>query len=521
MSDILFNGQTLSTKDIFNLAYHTHTAGICPDSLQRNNQSRAVLDEIAIKNKPIYGVNTGFGELVYRFVDKQHETQLQENLVLSHAAGVGNYFDKPTCRAILASRINALCKGYSAVTETLLERLLLLLNSDIIPAIPEIGSLGASGDLGPLAHLAVVLIGQGYVYHNDEVVSTPRAFQIKNISPIKLLFKEGLALINGTSAMVGLGSLLIEKSITQIRQAEIISALVLENQRASTSPFQAQGHELAKPHQGQVDSAQNILNLFADSELVVSHDSICEEMVQSDQEVYIQKAYTLRCIPQIVGAIRDTLYHAQSVMNQELNSANDNPLFFDDIVFHGGNFHGQPVAFVLDYLAIGLTQLGVTSERRLNRLLNRYLSNGLPDFLVKGGDHGLSCGLAGAQYPATAMVAENRVLSTPASIQSIPSNGDNQDVVSMGLIAGRQANTILENNHYILAIELIAAAQAVDIAKQYNSLGTYGKMTYDFLRELTPLIDKDQFMRDHIEKVASSLSEGLLETKIAQKLALA
>jgi MIO-dependent L-tyrosine 2,3-aminomutase len=413
----------------------------------------------------------------------------------------------------VAARLNALAKGYSAVRPALLERLALYLNEGITPAIPEIGSLGASGDLGPLAHIASTIIGEGYVLRSGKRVETGAVLRERGIEPLELKFKEGLALINGTSAMTGLGSLVVGQALTQVRQAEIVTALVLETLLASTSPFGAEGHDIARPHQGQIDTAHNMRLLLAGSGLAVEHAELRRQAQEQKQngevhrtEVYLQKAYTLRAIPQVVGAVRDTLYHAVNKLEIELNSSNDNPLFFEGKeIFHGANFHGQPIAFVMDFVTIALTQLGVFSERRTNRLLNRHLSD-LPEFLVAA-DPGLNCGFAGAQYPATALVAENRTIG-PASTQSVPSNGDNQDVVSMGLISARNARRVLWNNDKILAVEYLAAAQAVDVSGRYEQLSPAAKVTYDAIRSLVPTLGRDRYMGDDIELIAAALSQG-------------
>jgi len=511
----VINGNNLSIEDTYNVAFNKQEIKISAESIDSIKRSRKQFEDIVNKDIPVYGVTTGYGEMIYILIDKDKETELQHNLVKSHAAGVGSYFSREESRAILLARINSLARGHSAVTEQLVDRLVFYLNNDIIPVIPEVGSLGASGDLAPLAHIAVSLIGEGYVLSSsNQPMPTKEALKKFGLSPLNLKFKEGLATINGTSAMTGIGALVLHKSYEQVRQAEIITVLVLENQKASSSPFLAEGHE-AKPHKGQIDCAANLRKLMEGSKLITSHQNLRNDLAAQKKgdvtptNVYLQKAYSLRCIPQVLGGVRDTIYHVDKIVTTELNSSNDNPLFFEGIdeVFHGANFHGQPVAFVMDFLSIALTQLGVLSERRTNRLLNRFLSNGLPEFLVKN-NPGLNCGFAGAQYPATALVAENRVICSPASIQSIPSNGDNQDVVSMGLIAARNTKKILENNYYILAVELMSAAQAIDIAAQYDLLSKQSKVVYDTVRSVIPSLEQDRYMSDDIYKLANLIKGG-------------
>ncbi|UNO42965.1 tyrosine 2,3-aminomutase [Streptomyces sp. MST-110588] len=512
-----FDGESLRIADVRRVAEERVPCEVTEKALARAARSREIFEATVRDDVPVYGVTTGYGEMIYMLVDTAKEVELQTNLVRSHSAGVGPLFDERESRAILAARLNALSKGYSAVRPELLERLALYLTEGITPAIPQIGSLGASGDLAPLAHLAATVIGEGYVLKDGKRVETGPVLRSLGIEPLQLRFKEGLALINGTSAMTGLGCLVASGGMEQVRQAEIITALVVEVLQASASPFQPEGHNLARPHRGQMDTAANMRVLTHGSRLLRDHSDLRREAQESKHggegvhrtDVYIQKAYSLRAIPQILGAVRDTLYHAQEKLEIELNSANDNPLFFEgEEIFHGANFHGQPIAFAMDFTTIALTQLGVLSERRTNRLLNRHLSDGLPEFLVAG-DPGLNSGFAGAQYPATALVAENRTIG-PASTQSVPSNGDNQDVVSMGLISARNARRVLANNQRILAVELLAAAQAVDIARRYDGLSPVAQGTYEAVRSLVPSLDHDRWMSDDIETIAGALSEGAI-----------
>jgi MIO-dependent L-tyrosine 2,3-aminomutase len=513
---VQIDGETLDIPGVRRVAEDRSPCEVPPAALNRATKSRAVFEDIARQDIPIYGVTTGYGEMIYMLVSTAKENELQTNLVRSHSAGVGPLFAEDESRAIVAARLNALARGYSAVRPEVLQRLALYLNEGIVPAIPELGSLGASGDLAPLSHVATSLIGEGYVLGPNGKVPTAQVLRERGIEPLSLRFKEGLALINGTSAMTGVGALVLHRAYTQLRQAEIVTALIVETLQGSTSPFLAEGHDLARPHQGQIDTAANMRALTSGSTLTVEHARLREQVAEGADEsgdgvsrtrVYLQKAYSLRAIPQVLGAVRSTLDHAANTVRIELNSSNDNPLFFEgQEIFHGANFHGQPVAFVMDYTTIALTQLGVLSERRTNRVLNRHLNYGLPEFLVAG-DPGLNSGFAGAQYPATALVAENRTIA-PASTQSVPSNGDNQDVVSMGLIATRNARRVLANNQYILAVEFLAAAQAVDISERRDGLSPASRATYEKVRELAPTLDVDRYMADDIEAVAAALARG-------------
>ncbi|HYN93375.1 MAG TPA: tyrosine 2,3-aminomutase [Pilimelia sp.] len=524
---VTVDGASLDIAAVRRVAHDRAPVEVAPEALARAAKNRLLFEDIVRQDIPVYGVTTGYGEMIYMLVDPSKEVELQTNLVRSHSAGVGPTFGETEARAIVTARLNALAKGHSAVRPEVLERLALYLNLGLTPAIPEIGSLGASGDLAPLAHLASTLIGEGYLVRDGARVPTGPVLREHGIQPLQLRFKEGLALINGTSAMTGVGSLVVGRALEQVRQAEIVTALVIEALQGSTSPFLAEGHDVARPHQGQIDTAANLRALIRGSELTVEHAQLRQQMTDGKEtgrsvqrtQVYLQKAYSLRAIPQVLGAVRDTLYHATGKLDIELNSANDNPLFFEgQEIFHGANFHGQPIAFAMDFVTIALTQLGVLSERRTNRLLNRHLSYGLPEFLVQG-DPGLNSGFAGAQYPATALVAENRTIG-PASTQSVPSNGDNQDVVSMGLISARNARRVLGNNQTILAVELLAAAQAVDLADRYAGLSPAGKAAYGLVRSLVPTLDRDRFMADDIETAAAALTRGDLLAAVTDTVEL-
>jgi len=518
---VLLDGETLDIPGVRRIADDDRPCEVAPAALARAAKSRAMFEDIVRQDIPVYGVTTGYGEMIYMLVDPAREVELQTNLVRSHSAGVGPLFSRRESRAIVAARLNALAKGHSAVRPDVLERLALYLNLGITPAIPEIGSLGASGDLAPLSHVACTVIGEGYVLDGSGKVPTAAVLRRHGIEPLELRFKEGLALINGTSAMTGVGALVVDQALVQVRQAEIVTALVVEALKGSTSPFLPEGHDIARPHQGQIDTAANLRALMRGSLSTVEHSDLRKQVAATKEDgkdvtrtdVYLQKAYSLRAIPQILGSVRDTLTHATNKIYIELNSANDNPLFFEgQEIFHGANFHGQPVASVMDFVTIALTQLGVLSERQSNRLLNRHLSYGLPEFLVTG-DPGLNSGFAGAQYPATALIAENRTIG-PASTQSVPSNGDNQDVVSMGLIAARNARRVLRNNDTILALEYLAAAQAVDISGRYHDLSPASRATYDHVRSMVPTLDRDRYMADDLETVTAALARGELAAAV-------
>ncbi|WP_370937624.1 tyrosine 2,3-aminomutase [Amycolatopsis sp. cg13] len=504
------DGAKLDLDGVRRIAEGRAPCAVTPAALAAAEKNRASFENLVRRGVPVYGVTTGYGELVHHPVGAGDEVALQTNLIRSHSTGVGPLFAEDEVRAMLTARLNALAKGCSAVRPAVLERLAAYLNLRITPAVPEIGSLGASGDLAPLAHVAGTLIGEGYVLENGERTPTGPVLRRHGIVPLQLLAKEGLALINGTSAMTGIGALVVSRALDQVRQAEIISALVVEVLRGSTGPFLAEGHERARPHPGQIDTAANLRTLLSGTGLAVDHAELSRQARSGDEEVYLQKAYTLRAVPQVLGAVRDTLRHAETALRTELNSANDNPLFFgrdtEEAIFHGANFHGQPIAFAMDFCTIALTQLGVFSERRTHRLLNRHLNDGMPEFLIAQSP-GLHSGLAGAQYPASALVAENRTIA-PASTQSVPANADNQDVVSMGLISARNARRVLANNNWILAVELLAAAQAVDVSGRYSHLSPLGRVTYHHVRAIAPALREDRYLSDEIEALAAAIARG-------------
>jgi histidine ammonia-lyase/tyrosine ammonia-lyase len=419
----------------------------------------------------MYGVNTGFGELAHVAVPPRHMTTLQVNLLRGHAGGTGTPFGEPVVRAILTARINALARGYSGVAATTLKLMVDMLNAGIHPVIPEQGSLGASGDLAPLSHMALPLIGEGEVTLDGERLPAAVALDRHGLKPVILGFKEGLALINGTSAMTGAACIALADAYARAEVAILLSGLVTECLRGSTRAFDARGHEL-KGHRGQIRVAACMRSLLAGSQLTREHAELMSSIEAQvtgamgvvDTGVYIQNAYALRCIPQILGPVLDTLDFCRSIIERELNSCNDNPLILDsaDASFHGGNFHGQYVAAACDYLAIALTEIGVLAERQLNRLVDPALNGELPDFLALS-DSGLACGFMGAQYTATSIASENLDLAAPSSVKSIPSNGQNQDVVSMGLNAARRCLRLNQNLAAILAVLGGACYQAAHL----------------------------------------------------------
>ena len=443
------DGHSLTLEQLRKLARGEAQAQLSTEAIKQVKRSRTVVDEAVKSGLAIYGISTGFGKFKDVFIQPEDRKQLQTNLLLSHAAGVGPSFDRETCRAMMALRANALAKGYSGVRLELLELLIKCLNAGITPVVPEQGSLGASGDLAPLSHLALLLIGRGTAEFDGRIMPGAEALERAGLQAIELEAKEGLALTNGTQLMSALGGQLVLRTEYLTKLADIIGAMSLEAQLGSVRAFSHKIQDV-RPHPGQLASAENLRKLLHGSEIMESHKD-CP---------LVQDAYSLRCMPQVHGATRQAARHAREVFEIEVNSATDNPLVFEDEILSGGNFHGQPLAIVLDYLAIAIAELANISERRTERLVNPALSNGLPAFLTMYG--GTDSGFMIAQYTAAALVSENKVLAHPASVDSIPTSANQEDHVSMGATSGRKARMILNNCVNVLAIELLCAAQGLD-----------------------------------------------------------
>ncbi|WP_169806861.1 tyrosine 2,3-aminomutase [Actinomadura macra] len=469
---MLVRGEGLTVDDV-------HRVAIDGEKVQLDDVQLGVVQKTCdrvqswgVEGQPIYGVTTGFGEMVYMSIPPKFGEELQENLLRTHAAGGGPLFSDDVVRAMLLSRLNCLIKGYSGIDADVLRLMADFLNRGIHPIVPQQGSLGASGDLAPLSHLALPLIGAGQVRYRGEVRDAASVLAEAGLERVRLGYKHGLALINGTSAMTGAASLALVRAERLLRQAMWTSAAFIQAMGGSTSAFAENGHVL-KNHRGQTEIARVIGRLLTGSGLTREHAEIMKmisaargddgEVVQVEE--YLQNAYTLRCVPQILGPVLDAIHYCQGIVEEELNSCNDNPLIFDspETIFHGGHFHGQYVAMVSDFLNIALTEVGVLAERQLNRLLDPHLNVSYPAFLAIG-DEGLFSGLQGSQYLATSIAAENLDLAAPASVKTIPSNGQNQDVVSMGLIAARKSLQLVENVQTILSVLTAACYQAAGLA---------------------------------------------------------
>jgi len=423
---------------------------LAPAAVRQMNASRALIDRLAAGEDPIYAVNTGVGLLADKRIARDQLDQLQRNVIRSHCAGVGEPLAREVVRAMMLIRANVLAKGLSGIRPVVAERLCDLLNHGVTPVVPSQGSVGASGDLAPLAHMALVLIGEGEAEFEGGVLSGAEALRRAGIEPITLHPKEGISLINGTQAMLAIGCLELEAIQVLVDTADVICAMTLDALRGTTRAFDERIHA-ARPHPGQLESAARLRRLLEGSEIRQSHMG-CGR---------VQDAYSLRCAPQVHGAVRDTLAAAGQVFAIELNSATDNPLVFGEEILSGGNFHGEPLAFQLDFLAVALCALAGISERRIDRLVNPALNEELPPFLA--GNAGLESGLMMVQVTAASLVAENRVLAHPASTGSITTSGNKEDFVSMGMTSAAKLQRVVRNTRAVLAIEALAAARALDL----------------------------------------------------------
>ncbi len=475
---------------------HTSEVALSAEAVARMERSRADIERMAAGDAAIYAVNTGVGLLANRRVPAADLQQLQRNVIRSHATGVGEPLAREVVRAMMLIRANVLAMGYSGIRPLVAERLCQMLNRGVTPRVPSQGSVGASGDLAPLAHIALVLAGEGEAEFEKTVLAGGEALRRAGIDPIELEAKEGISLINGTQAMLAIGCLELEAAEALADTADVICALTLDGLRGTPRAFDPRIHE-ARPHPGQRTSARRLRELLEGSEIRQSHIG-CQR---------VQDAYSLRCAPQVHGAVRDALAEARRVFAIELNSATDNPLVFEGEILSGGNFHGEPLAFQLDFLAVALTALAGISERRVDRLVNPALNEDLPPFLA--GAAGLESGLMMAQVTAAALVAENRVLAHPASTGSITTSGNKEDFVSMGMTSALKFERVVRNTRNVLAIEALAAARALDLLAPLKTSPALEEIR-DRIRAVSPAIEADRpFYRD-IEAIEALIAAGAL-----------
>lgn len=488
---IILTGSDLTLEQIKEVLSKKQKVQASDKSMEAAQKSRAAVEKIVAEKRVVYGINTGFGKFSDVLIDKEHVQSLQLNLIRSHACGVGDPFPEQAAKLMVLLRANALLKGYSGIRPKVIKLLLDLVNKDIIPVIPQQGSLGASGDLAPLSHLALVLVGEGEVFYRGDRIGALSALQQEGLSPIQLEAKEGLALINGTQAMTAMGVIGYLEAEQLALSSELIASMTMEGLNGILDAFADEVHQ-ARGYKQQIDVAARIRSYLSDSLLTTQQG-----------ELRVQDAYSLRCIPQVHGASWQALDYVKEKLEIEMNAATDNPLIFDEgeRVISGGNFHGQPIAFAMDFMKIAAAELANISERRIERLVNPQL-NDLPPFLSP--QPGLQSGAMIMQYVAASLVSENKTLAHPASVDSIPSSANQEDHVSMGTIAARHAMQIIQNSRRVLAIELICAMQAVEY-RGVEKMAARTKGFYEDARIQVPSIKQDRTFSFDIERIAAWL----------------
>jgi len=502
---VVVNGHSLTLDDLVNVARNGYSVEIGEEAIKKVNRASSLIQKWVDANKIIYGVTTGFGDLATVNVDRDRCTLLQENLLRSHSVGVGEPLPIETVRAIMLLRINGLTSGNSGITMETLMQMVNFLNSDIVPVVPSQGSVGASGDLCPLSHVAVSMLGEGDVFYKKVRMSATEAMNKAGLKPIHLHPKEGLALNNGTAALTGIGALALWDSINLAKAADIAGALSVEALHGVPYAFDERTHAI-RPHKGQVDVASNIRRLIENSEIV-----------EKFKHERVQDAYSLRCIPIVHGASRNALRYVKETIELEMNSVTDNPLIFPESedVISGGNFHGQPIALAMDFFGIAVSELGSISERRIARLVDKHLSNGLPPFLIN--DSGVNSGFMISQYTAASVASENKTLAHPASVDSIPTSANQEDHVSMGYWASLKGTRILSNVQKIVGIEILAACQGIDFSDPLIP-GKGTKAAHDRVRQEIPHIDKDIFLYPVMDKAISMLKCGAIVKTVEEAI---
>ncbi len=493
---LMIDGTNLTLPLVEDVARTAAQVQLADDARVQVRAARAVVEHAVSANERVYGITTGFGRLKNVAIAPAEATALQRNLVVSHAAGVGPPLSRETTRASVLLRAHTLARGYSGVRTELIDLLLALLNRGVTPVIPSQGSVGCSGDLAPLAHMALVLIGEGEAWYESNRLTGGAALKRAGLAPLELSYKEGVSLINGTQIMTAIGALTLLRARRALEALDIAGAMSLEAFLGSERPF-AERIQALRPHRGQTEAASNLRRLLAGSEIVASHRS-CDR---------VQDAYSFRCMPVVHGAARDAVRFAEGVVETEINSVTDNPIIFadDGALVSTGNFHGAPVGLALDYTSIALTDASSISERRTYKLLEG--AEGLPPFLTER--HGLRNGYMLAQYTAAALVSENKTLAVPASVDSIPTSAGQEDHNSMGTIAARQCEAVVTNLECVAAIELLVAAQALDFRAPLQP-GRGTAVAHRMLRELVPHLEDDRTLSPEIDAVTQLVRSGEL-----------
>jgi histidine ammonia-lyase len=506
MDLVVLDGRPLTLAEIEAVSLAARSVSISSAALDRVAAGRALIERILAAGETVYGVNTGFGKLSDVRIPADKLMQLQTNLVRSHSCGVGQPLAEPEVRAMLLLRANVLAKGFSGVRPALLELLVAMLDAGVHPVIPEKGSVGASGDLAPLAHLALVVIGEGEALYRGERMQGAEALRRAGLQPMELAAKEGLALLNGTQAMNGVGALAVARAQRLVRLADLAGAMSLEALKGTPAAFDPRIHQ-ARPHAGQIAAAEHLMRLLEGSEIRESHRT---------HDSRVQDAYCLRCMPQVHGAVRGVLAHVASVLETEAGSATDNPLVFlsqkpsetqgRGAVLSGGNFHGAPLAYALDYAAIAVTDLAGITERRIDRLLNPDINEGLPAFL--SADPGLSSGFMIAQIVAAALINDCQVLAHPASTGNIPTDGGKEDHVSMGMTSAVKLRQIVASAERVVAIELMCAAQGIEYRRPLRSSKEVER-AHEAVRAIAPRLEQDRVLATDIDALAAAIGSGV------------
>lgn len=504
MREVLIDGESLRLGDFIKVVKDGWKVKLSPAVKEKVDRSRRIVEEAISSKRVIYGITTGFGDLAKVVIPTDKIKELQRNLVRSHACGVGDPFPPSVVKGAMLLRLNALAKGYSGVRYELLEFLAEMINRDICPYVPMKGSVGASGDLAPLAHIALTMMGEGNVFYKGKVVPAYLALKEELLPPMTFEAKEGLALINGTSMMASVGGISLYEALNILKLADVSLSLSMEALKGIPDAFDLRIHKL-RPHPGQEACASNVLKLIEGSEIIYL----------SPRE-RTQDAYSIRCAPQVHGAARDALNFLKEVLEREFNSVTDNPLVFpeDGEILSGGNFHGEPLAIGMDFLSIVLSEVASISERRIARLVDGHLS-GLPDFLIFS--KGLNSGFMISQYVAAALVSENKILSHPASVDSIPTSANQEDHVSMGMNSGLKLLDVIDNVYKVLSIEVLVACQGIDFRKPLRP-GRGTSKAYSIVREETPFLVEDAPLYLEISKIEKLLKGGLFLKEVEETI---
>jgi len=503
-TEIVIDGDHLTIEQVIAVARYGKKVKLSDEARKRMDKSARCVETLLHTDRPIYAINTGFGPFRDKRIKNSDIEALQKNMMRSHAVGVGDPFPDEIVRAAMLIRANTIAKGYSGARQAVVDTLVKMLNETVIPVVPEKGSVGASGDLAPLSHVALVMLGEGEAYHNGSQLPGNEAMEKAHISPITLRAKEGVAINNGTTFTAAEAACAVADADNLIKNALLAAALSFEALLITPHAFDERIHAL-RPHMGQMEVAKIIRELIEGSILIGS----LPDKVQDD--------YSVRCTPQVMGASLDALAYVRTIVETELNAVTDNPILVSETPLSGGNFHGQPLALCMDFLGIALSEIGNISERRIAKLTNKHHSDGLPPFLIPEEKAGVNSGFMMVQYTAASLVSENKILSHPASVDSIPTSANAEDHVSMSTIAARKANDIVENVEHIIGIEFLCAAQGVDLRSNAFSipddLGRGTRPVYETIRKDIPYLEEDRYLYPDIMKIKTMIHEGILTEK--------